>query len=456
MAVTSRSDVLYAVDFRQKLAPLLGPGEPSFSRAGAARLLTAEGRYAKLRRDQYRGRWTPLDLDESGVLSRRKGLLVEDAISPVNDDSVRFDPANSAWSLSGGGTPSDDGAVSSIFSDLPTDGEARQFSSSGSAGDDALLRQSVNGSTGSTEVAVAVFENVDSDLSQVGLLDDTGVYAQIRYDWTTESVNVKSGVGAGEVLCENGPNGGRVVRLVITGIGNNTTGRQLLADPVVDTASGTAIIHYAHADTRSFATSPIPYVGSPQSRVREDVTIEPAFKPADFHIYTSWIMRTDSDAGDNRKGIYSFSNGNLEGHVRDDGTNINNIAIDISDGSGNNDPEFHSGAIPHFGDLVQHVLGYVRSTGERHSYLKVRSAAVDHRGSTPSSWSDTDDSPLNLRWNEYSYSGGHRGSQLILRQHAVKSSALDTAIDGSAPETIMDEMAGIHVGPNGRVVSLNT
>lgn len=463
MAVTSRSDVLYAADFRQKLAPLLGPGTPSFSRAGAARLLTAEGRYAKLRRDQYRGRWTPLNLDEAGTLARRKGLLLEKGVTPTTDDSVDFS-SGSAWGRS---FFDSEESAPSIFDDLPSGGEARKVTESGGDGS-PRIEQGTATFTGDKETAVLIVERTGpfdaGDTSRVGVLDTDTVSFPFRaeYEWDADSVSITDGSGTAvrEVLTESGPNGGRVVLIAVTGSGTSGNNRELRGYSAWD-GNSTSILHYCDHTELAFPTSPIPYVGSPVARQGEEFFVSPGHYQTGLTTahYVDLINRHFPGNNIFPRIICIGDGSNPFVRTFLDDTNEGQVRLRFFDKDGNKyNADCNVGTLKP-GDRLEVVLLLDPSDGQVRIVARSSSGHTGSDQGTPGSWTTPTDLGADNRYvydEKASLDNGQRSSLIFLRHHAIDATQLDGGTFSANADDLMNEMAGIHVGPNGGVVSLNT
>jgi hypothetical protein len=444
------SDVLFAWDAGLGIVPTVG-GEPSFSRGGSKWVRTrARGGsplYTKVVGDQAGFSW----VEKDGVLLPRRMLWGEMASTPTNDDSVRFEPSATAWSLTGAGKATDEGARDSVFAPLPSDGEAREFSSSGGSGDDARLRQPIGSSTGGREVVSAVFEQAIGDgTCEVRADDDTGIYLRALYTFATDSVNLNTGEHAyREILAERGPNGGRVVRLVCTGVGNNTTGRTVEATPVTNEANESRIIHHAQHEELPFATSPVVYVGAPATRPADvPVTFDPGPKPQPFALYWRGVPQ-ELPATPNRMVMAQSAGSNPRWELRKDNTGDNAWRIGVWDASGNlvSNVENVAPDPTLIWDFV--VVAALEESPPRVRLIIAQDGnVITGEGSTNSAWALPDE------WDEPRLSLGSRanlqmeGSLLHGRALMARLAALDAPTDGSDDQALRDELADVPIGPH--------
>lgn len=448
MAIDARSDILL-YDEPGRFSKPIG-AVPVFTRSGALRILDTGRIYREITADKAR-RETVISSDSPGLGAHEstRALPLEPPETPANDDSVRFDPAQTAWSLTGGGTPVDDGAVTSIFDSLPTNGEARQFSSSGAGTADAILRQNIGSSTGSKETVSAIIEQVDAEDSWVRARDSTGYYVEIRYKWATDTLTETTGSGHVRTLAEAGPNGGKVIRLIGTGTGNNATTRQTDVLAVVSTANGTAIVHHAQHEERAYATSPIPYVGSPVLRPGED-----------FHYADTAVDGRQAIAGYLRffavDPLSAVNNGRLFGNWGSTprflvyNNTVNQIWLLYRD-SGGNQSSANTGISASPGDLVE-VAWTIAADGSPYLVGRLNGSGIssDSGAATANGLEKFASRDLYLNQDP---DGTNRGAQKYERVHVVKASEVDAALDGTADQAFIGEVAAFRMNQQGEVLT---
>lgn len=443
----SRSNLLYYLHPRiGGFEPLVGGGQPSYARDGPAHYVRAGERYGKAVAGEVPVVWLP----HSDFPPRQPVLQVDQALTPDNDDSVLF-TSGSAWTRQ---NVSSEESRPSFLDDLPTGGEARQFTSTSS--DFVRVRQDIGTFSGSLETLTGVFERVDQ--GQSGLLaadtSATGNPGFVLYDWSADSVSLQSGSWAArQILTESGPNGGRVVRLILVYSGTSGNSRAIELQPDRDTAAQRiGIVHHGQfEETYAYPTAPVAHVGTPATRDSAFFTVPNGPRPGEWVGYAAFVSTSDSATGlnnshrlithgsfdDPRAHIFQSNDGTIRLFV-DDGTNTDTEVISVARTAG---------------DLVEIAYRFDNAAGTFYAAGRVNEGAKDVDDSavgTPS-WPGISDfaneNAIGYGCDADGDAGGGQGALKLVRHYVTEQGAVDSPVDGTDPSGLLSELAAFHLPP---------
>lgn len=454
-------DVLYAWDIDRG-------GSPSPVIGGEAKLIREGDRRVRIRRRGGGYLWerrvgnkvATAVVDSEGVLSSRRALDLDRSATPTNDDSVRFGPASEvAWSYANVDT---NPVKSSAFDNLPGDGEAREFTGDGSGA--VQVRQNIGTfGAGILETTLILVENTaGGDEVWWGLFNSTtsSFEGRASYNFATGATAMENGTGTPAVIDsgEYGPNGQPWALLALRGGGPSGDDRRFWIYPGGNTgvAGNGCTIHYAHHVELSYATSPIPYVGPPETRPGDQFWVTPGpYRPDVTHVFlVEWVAgmphgdtrafeRTVFHGDGSKPWALLWQSDATPGKMRFDWDNAASEGASIQD--------IDLGA-PEPGELIQVVYAFDAVDGTMRLIGRAEGEAVKDSGaSTPASFTTPSSLGENNRivYNEDAdLSGSRRGRHLFLRHLGVRGSQMDTDPFTGAAEDVLNELLDIPITPD--------
>lgn len=449
MTIT-KSDLLYYLHPKVGgMEPMVAPGTASFARDGPKHYLRRSKRYAKAGAGKSPVTWTP-----DSYPGRRTPVLELDAAdTPVVDAAAEIDPPNTVWSA--GGIPSIT-ATDSIF-DSGFSGWL--FDNTGDTANHAP-NQAIGTFSGATEVCVAIIERPDVSNADAGTRlevrdnTDSTTPADATFDLTTGSASLTTGIGAGMYkITDQGPNGGVVWYCWL--MYSHTAGQdRFLVAPWVD-AGEQIVAHYCNVHELRFPPAPIPYSGSPTSRLGDEYFVRPGPKPGGVQ---AWYLRflprkLIGQTGEFDLPVWHGDGSDPSLRVEFDPNTAGRVFLAHRDKDANAQlADIDFGASPSTVEDVEMVYVIRNSDGAnrligRTSSVNVKSGSGTPTSWTPpSSWGDGDVVYYNQR--NPLISGGLRRSRLgLIRHYGVSGSAMDNDPFAGDAADVMDEMAAFYLPP---------
>lgn len=297
-------------------------------------------------------------------------------------------------------------------------------------------------------------ENIDADVTGVGLYRSTpspGFVAHVQHNWLTGLSTITSSevdvAGGSELITTNGPNGGEVRRIWITGKpSTNGTGVFYLYPMGYSTNTQSAVVHHAFFD------SAVSYFSSPVdgTRVADLLDWDSVPVPQAMVLYCRYVARTP---GANTSRLLSIGDAGT--------TNSAKLYIDETTGTDALKLHFNNGtdaaveaSVPltqEIGDLVE-VVAVLQSTGAIRILARKNGGAVQATAASapasglPSSWT-TFFMHLNSRSNQ------HVGLRKYQQYTIVKEASLEADTSGAEDEALVNELAGLYLSADSQRVS---
>ena len=202
--------------------------------------------------------------------------------------------------------------------------------------------------SGSAETFTCVIENVSAVTSSFGIRDTTlsSWVAFVTYNWATGALSGTVGTVSAEILAEAGPNGGKLVRIVVTGIGTVGNSRTVNVYPTgTPVNTDEAILHYAQLEIGAFATSYIPTEGATASRSAEFCGVS----LADFSFSQSEgsaVVHANTHLPDSVHRMLSLDDGTSDGRLEIRFAQLSTAQVVVSDGGVVASPSVGNSALP--------------------------------------------------------------------------------------------------------------
>jgi hypothetical protein len=415
--------------------------------------------YQKIEGDQIPFGW----IEKDGVLLPRRAVSPSQGVSGSLDDSAELDPSeSSSW---GSIDENSDGLWASR-ADVPSifgpDFNALLVESDGA---NDRLSQQLGTSNGEIFTTVAIFEGVSNSTgakSRVRFKDATNnENASASVNWDDLSLSATSADEARiEVLADEGPNGGPVVKVVSSHAHIDGASLSVFVEPFQTSSAGDEVVmHYANYYEQAIPGLVHPYEGSPPSVPSESFAWEGFPDQRSFAFYGRYFARTvrqwDSTDGATPGGvILGFSGGPESGssHLRlryapdEPDFDATQLRFQHNDSDGNWNSHGMSIGRSVLG-VVEFALKFDVSGASMRIVARVDGGSVSGDGGSTGPIGDWEP-PAGVALNTQIPGGGAGSFEEWVRAVAVDLSALDASVNGTDDEAWLNEMADVPIGPH--------